>query len=560
MDQAKLSAARDAFLDDGVVSDGVRDETVRAWRRSRAAGARHDCIPKVVLTDVDLDSALRQAAEPVVASLMQTLGSAEYAMMITDRDARIVGRWTSGSTMCTLLDKMGVLMGALFEEASVGSTGLGTVLEDRTVAVVDGAEHYNRRFDPVIAVGAPIVHPGTGCVEGVLDLVCPTGAPAEIMVALTERAAKDTGERLLSGYAAEDHALLDAFLRVDRRGPKRPVMAMNGRLVMANQHAEALLGFGSHGALWQQVTETLVGGQTSMRITAPSGIEFDVSVRQVESFGTKAGALLQLGSGRGRRGRTERQPPDAAADIVVQVVKRAPGHTVTWRAALGAAARALVNEEHVLLHGSVGVGKTTLAQALVEAVSRGRSHAPAKTVTLVDDLQTYSRADLARLRRQLRDPDPDCGLIVATATSPVCEEIRAMFTHLVEVPELSRRRDDIGVIVSEILARRCPDYTLSGDALRELTNRTWNGNIDELERVVMAAVDRAPGSQVGVSHILFDSNLKGPRRRLTYLESVEREAIAQVLRSVNGSKTRTAEMLGVSRATLYRKLAAFALD
>lgn len=557
MDQAKLSAARDAFLDNGVVFDGVRDETVRAWRRSRAAGAHHDGDPTVALADVDLDSALRRAAEPVVASLMQTLGSAEYAMMITDRDARIVGRWTSGTTMRTLLDKMGVLTGALFEEASVGSTGLGTALEDRTVAVVDGAEHYNRRFDPVIAVGAPIVHPGTGCVEGVLDLVCPTGAPAEIMAALTERAAKDTGERLLSGYAAEDRALLDAFLRVDRRGPKRPIMAMNGRLVMANQHAEAILSSGSHSVLWQRVSETLTDGEGSMRIAAAGGVEIDVSVRPVESFGNNAGALLQFGSVLDR-GRNERTAPDAAADIVVEAVKHAPGHTVTWRAALGSAARAIVNDEHVLLHGSVGVGKSTLARALVEAANRGRLRAQAKNIRLIDDLQTYTRADLAELRRQLRDPDSN--LVVATATSPLPDEIRAMFTHSVEVPELSRRQEDIGVIVAELLARRSPDHTMDADALRELTNRKWSGNIDQLEHTVMAAVSRAPGSHVGMSHLPPDGGSKASTRKLTYLESVEREAIAQVLRSVDGSKTRSAEILGVSRATLYRKLSSLALN
>lgn len=552
MNQTELVAAREAFISEGIESDQVRAETLRAWRRSRAAGAAHESAPVMAVSEVDPVSALRRAAEPVIAALMHTLGTAEYAMMITDRDARIVGRWTSGTSMRLMLDKMGVLTGASFEEASVGSTGLGTVLEDRSTAVVDGAEHYNRRFDPVIAVGAPIVHPGTGCVEGVLDLVCPTGAPAEIMIALTERAAKDTGERLLSGYAAEDRALLDAFLRVDRRGPKRPIMAMNGRLVMANQHAESILGTSSHGMLWQRVVQTLADGNEAMRLPADGG-EIEVQIRSVESAGSKAGALLQFNLNR-ERARSQAPPRDAAADIVVDVLKCLPGHSVIWRAALGSAARAVVSREHVLLVGNVGVGKSAVARALCDAGSMSNSGG----TRIIEDLHAFSRADLALLRRQLRDPD--AAPMIATATAPLSDEIRAMFANVVEIPDLARRQEDIGAIVTAIVSRKTSGATVDAEVLRELGNRKWTGNVDQLERVVLAAIEKSAGSRIGMVDIPTAAEINRPRRQLNYLEVVERDAIVQVLQSADGNKRKTAEILGVSRATLYRKLSSLGIE
>ncbi|NKY31340.1 GAF domain-containing protein [Nocardia gamkensis] len=196
-DQALIAAARDAFLYEGIESPDVRPATLRPWKRAQLGGVRPDAEPTVVFASaMDPGSALLRAVRPVVQAIMAQLGTAEFAMMVTDRDAYIAGRWVSSSSMGRLLDGMGVLKGAKFDEASVGSTGLGTVLEERAISIVDGAEHFNRYFDPVVAVGAPVIRPGSGTIEGVLDLVCPTGTPHEILAALVERAAADAGERL----------------------------------------------------------------------------------------------------------------------------------------------------------------------------------------------------------------------------------------------------------------------------------------------------------------------------------------------------------------------------
>ncbi|MEU6559389.1 helix-turn-helix domain-containing protein [Nocardia nova] len=520
--------------------------------------------------DTDRESALLRAAEPVVSATMRQLGTAEFAMMVTDRDARIAGRWVSGRTMQSLLDRMGVLPGALFEEASVGSTGLGTVLEDRSTAIVDGAEHYNRLFDPVIAVGTPVVHPGTGCVEGVLDLVCPTGAPPEIMVALIERAAREIGDRLVSGYAAEDRVLLDAFLRNDRRGPKRPVVAVNARLIMANHLAEPLIGSSSAAALWERVRTTLSTGRSVMRVAAGDTDALDVEVRAIQDADNTVGALLQVPAAKTTtRPRTVQR--DAAAALVVALIEELPGHSYAWRTAVGAAARAALTRGHILLHGPVGVGKSALARALAHTAP-DRASAQSPTIAprherqneqrVIDDLHTWSDSRLAALRRRLHDQDP--GLVIATATTQwigdLSDELTAMFEHIVEVPDLSRRPEDIADIAMTLIARQSDEVKITSEALRDLTRRQWPGNVTQLERTLNTALAQTPVTRLRSADLPEVLDAPRPHRQLTYLEAVERDAIAAVVSAAHGNKSKAAQVLGISRATLYRKLVALGLD
>jgi transcriptional regulator of acetoin/glycerol metabolism len=296
--QQAIAEARAAFLADDVVLPGVRDATLRAWHRSKAAGA--PAAPGYVPAVGDKqegDSALLRAVSPVINGLMRQFDGTDVAMMVADREARIVGRRLSGNTIARHLERRGVVCGAAFDEARVGSTGLGSVLEDGATVVVEGTEHFNEAFDSVVAVGAPIVHPATGAVEGVVDVVCPVGAPVQFILPLVARAARDAGEQLVSGYAQEDRALLDAFLQRERRGPRRPMVALNGRMLFANARGGELLASRPHAELWEQVQGALAdAAETTVLSASEDGLLVVARVREVRSPGGRLGAILQLSS------------------------------------------------------------------------------------------------------------------------------------------------------------------------------------------------------------------------------------------------------------------------
>ena len=140
------------------------------------------------------------------------------------------------------------------------------------------------------------------------------------------------------------------------------------------------------------------------------------------------------------------------------------------------------------------------------------------------------------------------------------------------MPPLRERQDDIPLLLSHYLKRFAaengvPEVRLAADALTTLSRYAWPGNIRELRNTcenlavlragkVLAAADldpryaQPPATAVGQRPILpaasggmFDK------------QQNEKELLKQALASASGNRTKAAELMGVSRRTLHRKIA-----
>lgn len=135
--------------------------------------------------------------------------------------------------------------------------------------------------------------------------------------------------------------------------------------------------------------------------------------------------------------------------------------------------------------------------------------------------------------------------------------------HL-HVPPLRERAFDIPLLVEHFLAKFARNNLLevAPETLALLTAYPWHGNVRELENTIERAVALAAGAILtpedlperirtngGSSAILT----KAKARHLTIAE-LEREYIFEILREADGNKSRAAEILGLDRKTLYRKL------
>ena len=143
--------------------------------------------------------------------------------------------------------------------------------------------------------------------------------------------------------------------------------------------------------------------------------------------------------------------------------------------------------------------------------------------------------------------------------------------HVVEivVPPLRKHRSDIPLLAHYFLARSAQKtgrlvHEFSPAAMEALMTYDWPGNIRELQNVVERAVILCTGSQVQEQDIRLTA-LRTPRSdasmpvidsepREVTLETVEQEHILATLERTNGNKTRTAQILGIERSTLDRKL------
>ncbi|HEX7896433.1 MAG TPA: sigma-54 dependent transcriptional regulator [Planctomycetota bacterium] len=135
-------------------------------------------------------------------------------------------------------------------------------------------------------------------------------------------------------------------------------------------------------------------------------------------------------------------------------------------------------------------------------------------------------------------------------------------TVTVPIPPLRDRRDDIPLLVDHFLrdfaAKGSRAVTgLSRDALRALEIYDWPGNVRELRHAIERACALGRGEEIGVDDlppdVLRDPGTQedGPVRSIA---DMEREALEKLLRQYEGDTARAAQILGIDRSTLYRKV------
>lgn len=136
----------------------------------------------------------------------------------------------------------------------------------------------------------------------------------------------------------------------------------------------------------------------------------------------------------------------------------------------------------------------------------------------------------------------------------------------ISLPALRERRSDIPILAAWFLERLAPGRSVqvSGSAMKALLAYDWPGNVRELENCLERAVALGDQSLIEVSDLPpaiansegRDEAGKLPEysARATDLQDIERATIERVFSQVKGDKALAGKMLGISRATLYRKL------
>ena len=139
---------------------------------------------------------------------------------------------------------------------------------------------------------------------------------------------------------------------------------------------------------------------------------------------------------------------------------------------------------------------------------------------------------------------------------------------VLNVPPLRSRTGD-AVLLAHAFARKfaveqkLPPLGLSADAVRAICAHNWPGNVRELENCIKRAVIMSEGSQitaadVGLSDVAGEEGDSELNLR-TVREKAEKQAIVAAISRTNGNIARTAELIGVSRPTLYDLMHKFGL-
>jgi PAS domain S-box-containing protein len=130
----------------------------------------------------------------------------------------------------------------------------------------------------------------------------------------------------------------------------------------------------------------------------------------------------------------------------------------------------------------------------------------------------------------------------------------------IEVPPLRERREEIphlaralaGELAKRVATARRP--TLSRRVVTALQKYDWPGNVRELRNALERAMILARGAAIELEHLAPEIRGATPGATSERLADVERDHIMRVLEAAEQNRTRAAEILGISRSTLKRKL------
>lgn len=134
------------------------------------------------------------------------------------------------------------------------------------------------------------------------------------------------------------------------------------------------------------------------------------------------------------------------------------------------------------------------------------------------------------------------------------------------VPALRERPEDMAALARFFVQRHCrryqkPELKLSPDALASMTSYHWPGNVRELshmlERAVLLAHEETLTAQtLALPHA---RNVNGGRLPTMTLENAELRLIQQALGEAHGNKQKAADLLGITKSSLYRRLEKYGL-
>ncbi|MFC8381710.1 sigma-54-dependent Fis family transcriptional regulator [Nocardia sp. NPDC057272] len=549
---------------------------VRSWKRSSACGLRQDAPVELPYQgNYDADSRLLRAAQPVLERLVETMSDTHHSIFLADRDARIIDRMVGTKSLVHTLDKAYIAPGFEFPEELAGTNGVGTALEEASVVVVLGTEHFSQYLHEFACVGVPIRHPILGTTEGIVDFTCFAKDYNPLIRPLLIEVAKHIETRLSQDASAAQVALLETFVRTCRTH-RGPVVALRPDIFLTNTPASDHLGSADQAVLWDAATTLASMGRDNGFVDLASG-RFQLRLTTVDTGGREApGFVCRL---------AHEGPPPPKARSMVRVARPSaptlPGRSPQWKRVREQLDALANSADPVAITGEPGTGKVHLAKHLHRSSSRGSGVRIFDAAAESNDLGTgiidrchdtlgngdtviirridlLPTATLGRLGDLARQPNAPGRLVVTCddAASEAAERTLAACAQYVWLPPLRQRSDDIADLVPALLADLAPgrQARCASPAVQALMRYPWPGNTTELRDVLTSALVKAQSGEIGLSHLPPWILKRAHLRRFSPMEQAERELIISTLASVSNNRTEAARILGIGRATLYRRL------
>lgn len=579
------------------------NEIVASWRRCLADHRLvPDAVPRAaVLTQSELRELagnhqdLLAVAGPEVEKLflrlvdsdyLVSLASPEGVMMLFRCDYQMLGDMTN----------VGVLPGSVWSEEQQGTNGVGICARVGKPVIVIQSQHYGDAPRSLTCLTAPIFG-NHGALDSVLNVTTPRDGDER-----TNRVVQDivvrTARRIENRYFGRIHKN-NAILRlsddrecIDLADEGRMAVNESGIVMAGTSHLERLTGRSLKEIIGRPVDEVIDLGADLSAIRPDEPFSIFVNGQSVH-------AAIVGPQHRASRGQlmTRQRPAQTVRSLPETIYGSAPDHRdlhldMTWLMALDRAEKLLRAGLTLVIRGETGTGKSTFAQiaarrafgqqgmfatidcalpsgdAVLPALTQSSMMSGALILDRIDQLDEASQLALfPALKNGHQVQHGQFGLIAITSADldHLSREGRFRADLLnrikgatIELPPL-RTMHDLPGTISDLLKLECAALQKSGLRLDEaarlvLANYHWPGNMSELRHAIRHAVALADGQLIGLQHLPADIVSEIARKDLTARSQAEASRIEAALRFNGGNVTLTARHLGLSRATLYRKV------
>ena len=575
----RLALARERFLAaESVEPNQVRPAILASWRRSRQWNVAADRIKLDYVRDPDLDTPLTRSAMPVLRGLYDNLDGQPISILLTDAAGVVLSRIVADHDLERHLDAVQLTPGFSYAEEAVGTNGIGTALEGGRPMHVFGHEHYAENLEDLACAAVPIHHPITGKTIGAVDLTCWRRDAGALLLSLARTTAGQIQQELLYHGEVREVELLHEYLRTCRR-TTGIVFALNRDLVMLNEYARQVLDPADQPVMLGRAAEALASPQRGpVVVELPTGATARMWCRPVGGGGSQAGGVVHV-----KLTEPDHRPTAVAGTPPRPVLPGLVGTGTLWLRGCHEVETGYASGQWLVVRGEPGTGKL----AVLRAVHQQRH--PGASLRVLDCADAGTRNWLAQGREVLAEPHgavvyrhaerltarqltavgavlreaaearPARGWVAVTLRSGresrELADLLRLFPAAAELPPLRHHVDDLAELVPLFLSRLSQDNRLvcSTPAMQVLMRFSWPGNAGQLWQVLKRVVRHRRTGVIGADDLPPECRTVS-RHRLSPLESMERDAIVASLRDCGGNKANAARSLGMSRATIYRKI------
>ncbi|MDH3011522.1 sigma-54-dependent Fis family transcriptional regulator [Gordonia alkanivorans] len=586
-DQSRVPVAhaRERFLnDDGAVDDrltgAVRDAISTSWRRSRSFKVQTDRLELPFVREPNTDSPLMTAARPVLHQLATDLSSEPVSIILTSPDGVILSRAAGSDELLGQLDAVSLAPGYSYSEEHAGTNGIGTALETRQATLVSGAEHYAGCLTQLSCAGVPIRNPFSGGIVGALDLTGWVEEGGSLLLSLAKSATVQIEQQMLANASERESRLLSAYLATCRRAPQMMVLAIAADVVLMNRRLRQSIDPQDQVSMLELAVDQTVDIAAGRRVnTLPSGRSLRLAM--VPEFSDATGGIAVFHVHLMDSATTPLQRRPSKASVLPGIV----GRSSSWRQASDRIAQHVGAGHWIVVSGERGSGRSAVLRAAAGQYRRGTMRVYAAgdfqdTDTLDSFAAEIDTEGFAVILRDVDEFDDDMLFDVAEvvqgrehagwlgmtlsagdATPTLGATLLPFFSHTIEVPPLRHRIEDLQVLVPTILRQltRGRELDVAPDAMRQFSKYTWPGNVAELRQALRDVVTHHRSGTITAQHLPPMYRAQS-RHTLTRIEALERDAIVRSLEENGQNKVAAANALGISRATIYRKIKEFGID